>query len=115
MVRMFEEPSDLKRSNPQLHWGNKFGGILLPIHYRKGWVDPLHHVRRVKVILDLKKQCMEAHLAYKFVSHVMSYLGSKVNFLIKKTEIIELCIYYVLFQDKINTVLIQCNYEVLDL
>ncbi|GMN37663.1 hypothetical protein TIFTF001_007002 [Ficus carica] len=71
------EPSDLKRSKPQLHWGNKFGGILLPIHYRKGGVDHLHHVRRVKVILDLKKQCMEAHFAYKFGSHVMSYLGSK--------------------------------------
>ncbi|EXC17310.1 O-acyltransferase WSD1 [Morus notabilis] len=73
-----QEPSDLARNNPKLHWGNKFGGILLPIQYKKGGVDPLYHVRRIKVILERKKQCMEAHFAYKFGCNVMSYLGSKV-------------------------------------
>ena len=72
------------RSNSESRWGNKFGFILLPIKYHKtSGTDPLQYVKRAKVMIDQKKQSLEAPFSYKIGYYVMSYLGSKVNKLYK--------------------------------
>ncbi|PON33638.1 O-acyltransferase [Parasponia andersonii] len=74
-----QELSELMRSNSESSWGNKFGFILLPVKYHKtSGTDPLLYVKRAKVMLDRKKQSLEAHFSYKTGYYVMTYLGSKV-------------------------------------
>ncbi|KAF3435427.1 hypothetical protein FNV43_RR22516 [Rhamnella rubrinervis] len=69
----------MERSNSGSSWGNKFGMLLLPIEYhKKGGTDPLQYLRRAKVMIDRKKQSIEAHFSYRIGYFVMSWLGSKI-------------------------------------
>ncbi|VFQ72093.1 unnamed protein product [Cuscuta campestris] len=60
-------------------WGNKFGFMLLPLHYfhNAGNDDPLQFVKRAKSMIDKKKLSLEALCAYKIGYCVMSLLGVK--------------------------------------
>ncbi|KAJ1388376.1 O-acyltransferase, WSD1, N-terminal [Sesbania bispinosa] len=73
-----QELSNLMKSNSGARWGNKFGMILLPIYYRRSnSVDPLEYLKRAKVMIDRKKQSLEAHFSYRIGDFVMSTLGPK--------------------------------------
>lgn len=73
-----QDLSDLMKDNSRSRWGNKFGMVLLPVYYHKNGADPLQYLRRAKVMIDRKKQSLEAHFSYKIGHLVMTYLGSKV-------------------------------------
>ncbi|KAM6558195.1 hypothetical protein CsatA_027434 [Cannabis sativa] len=74
-----QELSQLMEKNSESQWGNKFGFLMIPIKYHKTTgTDPLIYVRRAKVMLDRKKQSLEAHFSYKVADFVMGYLGSNV-------------------------------------
>ncbi|EXC17312.1 O-acyltransferase WSD1 [Morus notabilis] len=72
-----QELSELMKSDSLSRWGNKFGMVLLPVQYHKPGVDILQHVKRTKVMLDRKKQSLEAQFSYKIALFAMSFLGSK--------------------------------------
>ncbi|CAB4290520.1 unnamed protein product [Prunus armeniaca] len=78
-----QELSDMMKSNsPRLSWGNKFGMILLPIYYHKSNGpddDPLVYLKRAKVMIDRRKQSLQAHFSYKSILSTMPYLGAKVT------------------------------------
>ncbi|KDP25010.1 hypothetical protein JCGZ_23993 [Jatropha curcas] len=86
MVNLREQPGlqDLKemmKSNSASRWGNKFGFLLLPVHYHHK-MEPLQYVKRAKTMIDRKKQTLEAHFTYRIGDLVMSWLGSKVAYLL---------------------------------
>ncbi|KAL2939373.1 O-acyltransferase WSD1 [Bienertia sinuspersici] len=58
-------------------WGNQFGMVLLPVFCHTKDANPLDFVRRAKVMLDQKKQSLEAHFSYNLGYLVMSLLGPK--------------------------------------
>lgn len=60
-------------------WGNKFGMLLLPVHYHRGGSNPLEFVKRAKAMIDKKKLSLEAPCSYKIGDLVMSFFGAKVN------------------------------------
>ncbi|KAL2939388.1 O-acyltransferase WSD1 [Bienertia sinuspersici] len=60
-------------------WGNQFGMVLLPVFCHTKDANPLDFVRRAKVMLDQKKQSLEAHFSYNLGYLVMSLLGPKVS------------------------------------
>ncbi|KAF2290075.1 hypothetical protein GH714_001769 [Hevea brasiliensis] len=70
------DPAKMMESNSTCRWGNKFGMLLLPTYYHK--VEPLEHVKRAKVMIDRKKQTLEAHFSYQIGDLAMSLLGPKV-------------------------------------
>jgi hypothetical protein len=74
-----QDLSDLMKDKSGSRWGNKFGMILLPVYYHKSGSDPLQYLKRAKVMIDQKKQSLEAHFSYKIGYFVMSSLGSKVD------------------------------------
>ncbi|XP_057991466.1 wax ester synthase/diacylglycerol acyltransferase 11-like isoform X2 [Hevea brasiliensis] len=81
MVNLREQPGlqDLTKmmdSNSTCNWGNKFGILLLPSYYYQR-VEPLEHVKRAKVMIDRKKQTLEAQFSYRVGDLVMSWLGPK--------------------------------------
>ncbi|KAJ9175302.1 hypothetical protein P3X46_013869 [Hevea brasiliensis] len=71
-----QDPAKMMESNSTCRWGNKFGMLLLPTYYHK--VEPLEHVKRAKVMIDRKKQTLEAHFSYQIGDLAMSLLGPKV-------------------------------------
>ena len=82
MLDTDQDITNLMRSNSGARWGNKFGMILLPVSYiGSNCPDPLEYVRRAKVMIDRKKQSLEAHFSYKVGDFVMSTLGAKVRFI----------------------------------
>lgn len=66
------------KGNPGLRWGNKFGILLLPVHYHRSRGDPLEYLRKAKSMIDRKKQSLEAHFSYKIGDIIMTYLGARV-------------------------------------
>ncbi|CAL9022374.1 unnamed protein product, partial [Prunus brigantina] len=77
-----QELSDRMKSNsPGLSWGNKIGMILLPIYYHKSNSpdDPLAYLKRAKVMIDRRKQSLQAYFSYKTILSTMPYLGAKVT------------------------------------
>ncbi|KAL6270442.1 hypothetical protein ACE6H2_027353 [Prunus campanulata] len=73
------EQSDLMKSNSGSSWGNKFSTFLLPIYYKKSsGTEPLEYLRRAKVIMDRKKQSLEALWSYKIGCFLMTYLGAEI-------------------------------------
>ncbi|BFG41863.1 hypothetical protein CerSpe_281380 [Prunus speciosa] len=74
-----QELTDLMKSNSGSSWGNKFSTFLLPIYYKKSsGTEPLEYLRRAKVIMDRKKQSLEALFSYKIGCFLMTYLGAKI-------------------------------------
>ncbi|CAB4290521.1 unnamed protein product [Prunus armeniaca] len=74
-----QEQSDLMKSNSGSSWGNKFSTFLLPIYYKKSSeTEPLEYLRRAKVIMDRKKQSLEALFSYKIGCILMTYLGAEI-------------------------------------
>ncbi|XP_062090650.1 wax ester synthase/diacylglycerol acyltransferase 11-like [Humulus lupulus] len=74
-----QELSELMNKNSKSRWGNKFGFLMIPVKYHKtSGTDPLLYVKRAKVMLDRKKQSLEAHFSYKVGDIMMSYFGSNV-------------------------------------
>ncbi|BFG41865.1 hypothetical protein CerSpe_281390 [Prunus speciosa] len=74
-----QEQSDLMKSNSGSSWGNKFSTFLLPIYYKKSsGTEPLEYLRRAKVIMDRKKQSLEALWSYKIGCFLMTYLGAEI-------------------------------------
>ncbi|XP_028945341.1 wax ester synthase/diacylglycerol acyltransferase 5-like isoform X3 [Malus domestica] len=66
-------------SNSESSWGNKFGMFLLPIYYHKSSdLDPLVYLKRAKLVLDRKKQSLEADFSYKVGCFLITYFGAKV-------------------------------------
>ena len=65
--------------NSDLRWDNQFGIILLPIGYHKSGPDPLMYLKRAKLMIDRKKQSLEAHFSYIIGYYKMYYVGLKVN------------------------------------
>ncbi|KAL3722378.1 hypothetical protein ACJRO7_034709 [Eucalyptus globulus] len=83
MVNLREQPglqelSNLMKGNPGLRWGNKFGILLLPVHYHRSSGDPLEYLRKAKSMIDRKKKSLEAHLSYKIGDIAMTYLGARI-------------------------------------
>ncbi|KAL5562487.1 hypothetical protein UlMin_032234 [Ulmus minor] len=83
MVNLRRQPglhelSNLMSSNSDSRWGNQFGIILLPVGYHKSGPDPLMYLKRAKVMIDRKKQSLEAHFSYRIGYYVMNYVGSKM-------------------------------------
>ncbi|XP_068324038.1 wax ester synthase/diacylglycerol acyltransferase 5-like isoform X1 [Pyrus communis] len=83
MVNLREQPglqvSNFLESNSESSWGNKFGMFLLPIYYHKSSdLDPLVYLKRVKLVLDRKKQSLEADFSYKVGCFLITYFGAKV-------------------------------------
>ncbi|XP_009354302.2 wax ester synthase/diacylglycerol acyltransferase 5 isoform X2 [Pyrus x bretschneideri] len=83
MVNLREQPglqvSNFLESNSESSWGNKFGMFLLPIYYHKSSdLDPLVHLKRAKLVLDRKKQSLEADFSYKVGCFLITYFGAKV-------------------------------------
>jgi len=74
-----QELSNLIKGNPGLRWGNKFGILLLPVHYHRSSGDPLEYLRKAKSMIDRKKKSLEAHLSYKIGDIAMTYLGARVR------------------------------------
>ncbi|XP_047307398.1 wax ester synthase/diacylglycerol acyltransferase 5-like [Impatiens glandulifera] len=73
-----QELSNLMNKKSGSRWGNKFGIVLLPLHYHTDVTDPLQHVRRTKAMVDNKKLSMEAWFSY-ILAHLVTYcFGSKV-------------------------------------
>ncbi|XP_052186214.1 wax ester synthase/diacylglycerol acyltransferase 4-like isoform X2 [Diospyros lotus] len=68
---------DLMRGNSGLRWGNKFGIVLLPVHYHPRGDDPLQHVKRAKKMIDRKKQSLEAHFSYRLLNFLIACFGAK--------------------------------------
>ncbi|XP_057247936.1 wax ester synthase/diacylglycerol acyltransferase 5 isoform X2 [Beta vulgaris subsp. vulgaris] len=58
-------------------WGNKFGMMILPVYCHTKDADPLNYVKRAKVMIDRKKQSLEAHFSYNAGSLAMSFFGAK--------------------------------------
>ncbi|XP_039157574.1 O-acyltransferase WSD1-like [Eucalyptus grandis] len=73
-----QELSNLMKGNPGLRWGNKFGIILLPVHYSRSCGDPLEYLRKAKSMMDRKKKSLEAHFSYKIGDMAMTFLGAHV-------------------------------------
>ncbi|PIN08735.1 hypothetical protein CDL12_18674 [Handroanthus impetiginosus] len=69
--------SKLMESNSGTRWGNKFGMILLPVHYHREDSDPLQFVKRAKKMIDKKKLSLEAPISYKVLDSMMSLFGAK--------------------------------------
>ncbi|KAL2489230.1 O-acyltransferase (WSD1-like) family protein [Forsythia ovata] len=83
MVNLRPQPglqdiSKLMSSDLGTQWGNKFGMILLPVHYHKGGSNPLEFVKRAKAMIDKKKLSLEAICSYKIGDFIMSFFGTKV-------------------------------------
>ncbi|KAB2612012.1 O-acyltransferase WSD1-like [Pyrus ussuriensis x Pyrus communis] len=83
MVNLREQPglqvSNFLESNSESSWGNKFGMFLLPIYYHKSSdLDPLVYLKRAKLVLDRKKQSLEADFSYKVGCFLITYFGAKV-------------------------------------
>ncbi|KAM1174104.1 hypothetical protein ACFX13_027355 [Malus domestica] len=83
MVILRKQPglqvSNSLESNSESSWGNKFGMFLLPIYYHKSSdLDPLVYLKRAKLVLDRKKQSLEADFSYKVGCFLITYFGAKV-------------------------------------
>ncbi|KAM1155937.1 hypothetical protein ACFX2B_026511 [Malus domestica] len=83
MVNLRKQPglqvSNSLESNSESSWGNKFGMFLLPIYYHKSSdLDPLVYLKRAKLVLDRKKQSLEADFSYKVGCFLITYFGAKV-------------------------------------
>ncbi|KAL3722372.1 hypothetical protein ACJRO7_034705 [Eucalyptus globulus] len=76
--RGLQELSNMMKGNPGLRWGNKFGIILLPVHYSRSFGDPLEYLRKAKSMMDRKKKSLEAHFSYKIGDMAMTFLGAHV-------------------------------------
>lgn len=75
----YDQVSNLVESNSESSWGNKFGMFLLPIYYHKSSdLDPLVYLKRAKLVLDRKKQSLEADFSYKVGCFLITYFGAKV-------------------------------------
>ncbi|GAB4852972.1 hypothetical protein Ancab_017161 [Ancistrocladus abbreviatus] len=74
-----QEVSSLMKSGGRSPWGNKISVFLLPIHYCKGSLSPLEHVRRMRKIMNQKKQSFEAHMLSNSISLSNSLLGPTVG------------------------------------
>ncbi|KAL3722368.1 hypothetical protein ACJRO7_034703 [Eucalyptus globulus] len=72
------ELSNSMKGNPGLRWGNKFGILLLPVHYHRSSGDPLEYLRKAKSMIDRKKKSLEAHFSYRIGDIVMTYLGARI-------------------------------------
>lgn len=59
-------------------WGNKTGAVLQPVQCCNG-LHPLDHVKRMKAIMDQKKQSYKAKMAYAIPRLVVPCLGPKVS------------------------------------
>ncbi|KAI3774723.1 hypothetical protein L1987_49283 [Smallanthus sonchifolius] len=77
-----QEITELMKKNSGSRWGNKFGMMLLPIYYHGSGSDPLHYMKRTKIMIDNKKLSLEAFLSYKIGYLVMKCLGPKFASLI---------------------------------
>lgn len=77
----------MMKSKSKSRWGNKFGIFLLPVYYHKSGADPIQYLKRAKVMLDQKKQSLEAHFSYIIGDFVMSFLGAKVKIKLSKMEL----------------------------
>ncbi|XP_039158411.1 O-acyltransferase WSD1-like [Eucalyptus grandis] len=73
-----QELSNLIKGNLGLRWGNKFGILLLPVHYRRSSGDPLEYLRKAKSMIGRKKKSLEAHFSYIIGDIVMTYLGARI-------------------------------------
>ncbi|KAJ8434030.1 hypothetical protein Cgig2_001223 [Carnegiea gigantea] len=75
-----QELADLMRPNTwwcgSSLWGNKTSVALQPVHCCNG-LHPLDHVKRMKAIMDQKKQSYEAQMAYSIPRLVVPCLGPK--------------------------------------
>ncbi|XP_076956305.1 wax ester synthase/diacylglycerol acyltransferase 5-like [Bidens hawaiensis] len=58
-------------------WGNKLGVMLLPIYYHINESNPLHYLKRAKIMMDKKKLSMEAFLSHQIGCFVMKFFGAK--------------------------------------
>lgn len=58
--------------------GNQFGMMLLPVYFHTKDADPLSYVRRSKVMIDRKKQSLEAHFSYNVGYFLMTCFGPKI-------------------------------------
>ncbi|XP_076895466.1 wax ester synthase/diacylglycerol acyltransferase 5-like [Bidens hawaiensis] len=68
----------MKKNAGTAGWGNKFGIMLLPLYYHKNQNDPLHYLKRAKMMIDRKKLSLEAFLSYQLGYFVMKFFGAKI-------------------------------------
>ncbi|XP_039158410.1 O-acyltransferase WSD1-like [Eucalyptus grandis] len=73
-----QELSNFIKGNPGLRWGNKFGILLLPVHYCRSSGDPLEYLRKAKSMIGRKKKSLEVHFSYRIGDIVMTYLGARI-------------------------------------
>ncbi|KAM2407902.1 hypothetical protein ACFX1X_027012 [Malus domestica] len=79
ITNLFLVSNSCLESNSESSWGNKFGMFLLPIYYHKSSdLDPLVYLKRAKLVLDRKKQSLEADFSYKVGCFLITYFGAKV-------------------------------------
>ncbi|XP_075511155.1 wax ester synthase/diacylglycerol acyltransferase 11-like isoform X1 [Primulina tabacum] len=70
--------SKLMDGTSRTRWGNKFGMLLLPVHYHGDCSDPLQFVKRAKAMIDKKKLSLEASCSYTIGNILMSLFGAKL-------------------------------------
>ncbi|KAL9255823.1 Wax ester synthase/diacylglycerol acyltransferase 11-like protein [Drosera capensis] len=76
-----QEMSDLMKRGSKVRWGNRFGYIVLPVYYHKANADgPLCYLRRAKVMIDRKKQSLEAYFSYAVGNMLMFCFGPKAPY-----------------------------------
>ncbi|XP_075474491.1 wax ester synthase/diacylglycerol acyltransferase 11-like [Primulina tabacum] len=73
-----QDLSKLMEGNSRTRWGNKFGMLLLPVHYHGDCSDPLQFVKRAKAMIDKKKLSLEGTCSYKIGDIIMSLFGAKL-------------------------------------
>lgn len=69
----------MKKNSETTMWGNKLGVMLLPVYYHINESNPLHYLKRAKIMMDRKKLSMEAFLSHQIGCFVMKFFGAKVT------------------------------------
>ncbi|KAL9275382.1 Wax ester synthase/diacylglycerol acyltransferase 4-like protein [Drosera capensis] len=76
----FLQMSELSKSSTFSGWGNKTGSFHVPLKLlrSRSELHPLEHIKRVKSMMDRKKQTYEAHVPYLNMHSAFNLFGSKV-------------------------------------
>ncbi|GAB2288579.1 hypothetical protein Dimus_022907 [Dionaea muscipula] len=82
IIGLLQDVSGLMKSGFWSGWGNRIGVFLLPLFLSNQGdhlLHPLEHVRRMKSILDKKKQSYEADFIYSFIRITTTLFGAKAG------------------------------------
>ncbi|GAB2261635.1 hypothetical protein Droror1_Dr00002632 [Drosera rotundifolia] len=74
------QASELSQCSTFSGWGNKSGTVLVPMKLlrSKDELHPLENVKRIKSMMDRKKQSYEAHITYLSIPSTSNLFGLKV-------------------------------------